>query len=606
VTENADLDRLLEYLRSQRGFDFTGYKRPSVERRIGKRMIAVGVDSHADYMDYLEVHPDEFPQLFDTILINVTAFFRDPEAWDALVADAIGAISEARGKSGLIRVWSAGCASGEEAYTAAIVLAEALGEDTFERRVKIYATDADEDALSHARHGVYSPKDLETVPESLRAKYFETVGSRFSFRKDLRRSVIFGRHDLVQDAPISRLDLLICRNTLMYFNSELQARILRNFHFALIDTGFLMLGKAETLGRSDLFTPVDLRQRLFTKVPRSFLRDRAFGIDAAGRGREVPAGSALRDAAIEAVPIAQILVDVDGSLVVANEQARALFDLRTADIGRPLQDLELSYRPIELRSRIDAAYAERKPVIMQEVERMYGSGEIQDLDITVAPVFDEDGEALGVLVSFGDVTRYRRLRQQLERSKQDLETAYEELQSSNEELETTNEELQSTVEELETTNEELQSANEELETTNEELQSTNAEIGAMNEDMLAGSLRLNDSADLAQAVVGSFGVAVIVVDRSKIVQTWSLRAMDLWGLRPEEVIGRPLSSLDSGMPVDRMEDAVNTGLSGEQGRVTVEVRDRLGRDRTLEIICNPLLDAEANVVGTVIVMDDAG
>src|SRR5438067_9044449 len=148
-----------------------------------------------------------------------------------------------------------------------MVLAEALGKETFVKRVKVYSTDADEDALETARHGVYSAKDVESIPDGLVDKYFESVGSRYEFRKDLRRSVIFGRHDLVQDAPISRLDLLVCRNTLMYFNADLQTRILSNFHFALKDHGMLFLGRAETMLRHEgMFSPVDLRQRVFAKV----------------------------------------------------------------------------------------------------------------------------------------------------------------------------------------------------------------------------------------------------------------------------------------------------------------------------------------------------
>jgi two-component system CheB/CheR fusion protein len=603
---DGDFELLLEYLRDNRGFDFTGYKRASLRRRIGKRMDELGIEHANEYLDYLEVHPDEFAQLFDTILINVTAFFRDPPAWQYLAEQALPPIVEAKPERAQIRVWTAGCASGEEAYTAAIVLAEALGPDAFAKRVKVYATDADEDALTTARHGVYSAKEVDGVPDALVSKYFEQVGSRFAFRKDLRRSVIFGRHDLVQDAPISRLDLLICRNTLMYFNAQLQARVLRNFHFALNDPGFLFLGKAETLlTHNELFAPLDLRHRVFTKVARSAFRDGfgGFGPRDAGSGT-VARHVLLRDAAIDSAPVAQILVDLHGELVMANDQAKNMFAMGRADLGKQFQDLEISYRPVELRSRIETAYNERRPVIVANVDRGYNDGEIQTFDVTIAPVFDTDESPLGVVISFADVTRYRKLRSELERSNQELETAYEELQSTNEELETTNEELQSTVEELETTNEELQSANEELETTNEELQSTNAEVQAMNEEMRERSLDLNRMIAFSQSVLSTLHLGVIVVDRDGQIRSWNDRSEDMWGVRADEVDGAELSRLDIGLPVAELTESITRCMNGQAAGITVDATNRRGRAIRCQVRCNPLVDPDGTIQGAVILIEE--
>jgi two-component system CheB/CheR fusion protein len=201
-------ETLLRYLRDNRGFDYTGYKRNTIVRRIGKRCTELGLTSFGAYQDYLQVHGDEFAILFDKILINVTDFFRDPLAWDYLAKDILPRIIE---KPGLIRIWSPGTASGEEAYSAAILFCEALGPEAFLRRVKIYATDLDEPALEKARAG-YTEQELESVDQVLRARYFEPLGGRYAFKASLRRSLIFGRHDLMQDAPISRLNLLIRRN----------------------------------------------------------------------------------------------------------------------------------------------------------------------------------------------------------------------------------------------------------------------------------------------------------------------------------------------------------------------------------------------------------
>jgi two-component system CheB/CheR fusion protein len=266
------LEALLEYLKRSRGFDFTGYKRTSLARRIRKRMEAVRLESYGDYLDYLEANVREFDQLFDTILINVTAFFRDTDTWKFVGEEVIPRLLAQKEPREPIRVWSAACATGEEAYTLAILFAEALGSEGLRERVKIYATDVDESALIAARHAAYPEKALEELPPELVEKYFERADARFSFRKDLRRSVVFGRNNLVQDAPISRVDFLSCRNTLMYFDAPSQARILSRFYFALNDRGYLLLGKAETmLGHANMFTSLDLKRRVFQKVARARL-----------------------------------------------------------------------------------------------------------------------------------------------------------------------------------------------------------------------------------------------------------------------------------------------------------------------------------------------
>src|SRR5438094_7166832 len=266
-SDDERLEALLDYLKGTRGFDFTAYKRSSLVRRIEKRQQAVSHESYEAYQAYLAAHPEEFGLLFNTILINVTSFFRDPEVWGHMKSQIVPHMLAGSRPDGAIRVWSAGCASGEEAYTLAMILAEELGVEAFRRRVKIYASDVDEDALMQARHAIYTASQVEDVPPELLSKYFERVDDRYLFHKDVRRSVIFGRHDLVQDAPISRVNLLVCRNTLMYFTRETQARVLNRFHFALRNGGFLFMGRAELLlTHGELFTPVELKWRVFGKT----------------------------------------------------------------------------------------------------------------------------------------------------------------------------------------------------------------------------------------------------------------------------------------------------------------------------------------------------
>src|SRR2546430_14507424 len=306
-------------------------------RRVASRCSELGIDNFREYHDYLQVHPDEFVTLFNKILINVTEFFRDRSAWDQLRDKIVPRIVA---KSGDIRIWSAGTSSGEEAFSAAILFCEAIGEASFLDRVKIYATDVDEEALSKARSG-YSAKEVESVEESFRNRYFEQQGDRFIFRAAIRRAMIFGRHDLTQDAPISRLDLLICRNTLIYFTAETQARILARFHYALNDDGCLFLGRAEMLlTHAALFTPVELKERLFTKVARLQLRERLMLLAQSGSTdapNQVARQLRVPETANEGTPSPQIVVDSLAVLVSMNQAARELFDVPQSDIGRALR-----------------------------------------------------------------------------------------------------------------------------------------------------------------------------------------------------------------------------------------------------------------------------
>ena len=609
----AGLAALIDYLKRSRGFDFTGYKPASLERRIQKRTQMIGVRDYADYIDFLEVHPEEFATLFNTILINVTAFFRDTAAWEFLTEQVIPDLLARKPDPTPIRVWSAGCASGEEAYTLAMILAEAMGVAAYKERVKIYATDIDEEALTRARQAAYDAREVAGVPANLLEKYFEQVDGLYTFRKDLRRNVIFGRHDLIQDAPISRVDLLVCRNTLMYFNAETQSRILTRFHFALNDGGVLFLGRAETLlTHANTFAPVDLRRRISVKVPRASLnlRDRLLLIaqngppDDGGNGVELQIR--LREAALDAAPVAQLVVDVNGSLVLLNERARALFVLSNADLGRPIQDLKISYRPVEIRSCIDKAYTERLPVLLRDVEWHSPGGETRWLDLQVLPLLDAAGALLGASIAFTDVSSAKRLQRELEHANQELETAYEELQSTNEELETTNEELQSTVEELETTNEELQSTNEELETMNEELQSTNEELQTINEELRQRSDELNNVNAFLESILTSLRGGVTVVDADLKVLVWNENADDLWGLRSDEVIGHHLLNLDMGLPVERLKQPLRECLAGQRQftEMQLDATNRRGKTIRCRVTCSPLLGPNHAIRGAIVMMED--
>jgi len=604
-----DFEALLDYLRRSRGFDFTGYKRTTLLRRVGLRASQVGTQSFSAYLEYLQLNPEEFLTLFNTILINVTEFFRDPDAWDFLAREVLPEIV-GRSASDPIRVWSAGCASGEEAYSVAILLGEAMGQNEFLERVKIYATDVDEEALAAARNG-YPASALNGLDEKLVDKYFDLQGSLRVFKPRLRVGLIFGRHDLIQDAPISRLDLLLCRNTLMYFTPDSQARVLSRFHYALRDDGYLFLGKAEMLlTHAKLFAPLDLKHRVFTKVkgrpeprrPPPPVTDVPEADDRT-KQREVQ----VRELANDLAPVAQVTIDAGGRLVAANQVARAIFKIGAGDLGTALKDLGLSSRPVELRPNLAKAAKERRPVAIRSAEHKLGDGSARTLDVEITPILDLNHRSLGATVTFTDVTEFIRLRSELERSRQDIETAYAELQASNEELETTNEELQSTVEELETTNEELQSSNEELETMNEELESTNAELQTINTDLRLRTDEIDRLNVFVESILGSVEVGIAVLDSNLRVAKWNPRAEDLWGVRSTEVLGRSFYELDIGLPVETLRPIVKLVASGESANSidTVTAINRRGKSIRCRVSMTPLVEsAIGGRRGVVLLMED--
>ncbi len=606
--DDSIFETLLDYLRQTRGFDFSGYKRSGLQRRMQKQMQTHSIETFADYLDYLEVHPEEFTPLLNTILINVTGFFRDQAAWDYLREDVLPRCI-AKSPDQPVRVWSAGCASGEEAYTLVLVLAELLGVEQFRQRVKIYATDVDEEALAHARHAAYTEQKLQPVPLELREKYFEPLGDRFVVRADLRRCVIFGRHDLMQDAPISHLDLLVCRNTLMYFNSEAQGRILARFHFGLKNTGALFLGKAEMLlTHGNLFTPISLPHRIFSRVVSVNLRDRLLAVSqkrAEDPGSAPPTDLRLQEAAFNAMPLAQIIVDIDGNLALANTQARTLLNIFPQSIGSPLRDLEISYRPVELRSQMEQVYSDRRPIQIPDVLRELPDGSLQYLDVQLTPLQEDEQSLLGISIVFSNITHYHQLQAEVQRSNQELETANEELQSSNEELETTNEELQSTNEELETTNEELQSTNEELETMNEELQSTNEELQTINDELRQRTEELNQVNAFLQSILTSIQAGVIVIDNQFNILNWNAETENLWGLRTEEMHRQSFFSLDIGLPVGELREMIRCCIAGtDRLELELAAMNRRGKSFRCRVTCNPLIGGQQERVGVILVMEE--
>jgi two-component system CheB/CheR fusion protein len=355
---------------------------------------------------------------------------------------------------------------------------------------------------------------------------------------------------------------------------------------------------------SERFRPTDVKHRIFRKVVAPRPRDRpAFAGPAHGPDDRV--ASVLHDSVSDASPVAQIAVSETGTLAFANQRAQALFQLGKPDLGRPLQDLELSYRPLELRSIIEKAYVDQRLVVQRAVDHSDGDGVARVFDVHVVPLYSGDA-LLGASIAYLDVTTSHGLQQELDRSRTELENAYEELQSAVEELETTNEELQSTNEELETTNEELQSTNEELETMNEELQSTNEELETINDELRQRTLELNDANVFLETILTSMGMGVAVLDRDQHIRVWNAHAEELWGARAGEVRGHHILSLDIGLPLDRLRAGMRGALAGGQPRIEelVTATNRRGRTIRCRVTILPLSTDGQPPSGSILLMED--
>ncbi len=610
-SDEPAFENLIRYIQQSRGVDFRGYKRTSLRRRISLRMEHQHVDTFTDYHSFLETHPQEFVDLLNTVLINVTSFFRDADAWDGLREAVLPRLVEpGRGRDHL-RLWSVGCATGQEPYSLAMLLCELLGAPEFSRRVKIYSTDLDEAALNTARHASYLPRDVEGVPEPLLVKYFARTNNHYLVARDLRKSVIFGRHNIVHDAPISRIDLLVCRNLLIYLETDTQNLVLPRLHYALVDDGYLFLGKAETqLARSKLFAPVDTKHRLFRKVPHEWRRINTGGVFLSN---DLPreSGSSLQtrllDAIVDNSPSAYLAIDNDDILLFASAGARRMLEVGESDVGRPFQDLSVSYRPLELRSQIDEVRRQTRPIRIEHQGYHRPPSEPIRLTIELAPLMSRNGRQFAVLLTFTETTRTFTLQQELEAAQESLETTIEELQSANEELETTNEELQSTNEELETTNEELQSTNEELETTNEELRSANEELEATNEELRRHSDAFCAYRQYVHAILAGLDAGIVVVDEDLKVRSWNRWSENAWGLREEEVIGLSFSALDIGLPVQQLQSPLDEALAHSKPTEAVaDAHDRRGRPMRCRVRISPLTYDDSATQGAVLLVEDHG
>lgn len=562
VDEDALRDIML-ILRAKTTHDFRAYKRATVLRRLERRMQVNGITTLEAYRDYLQDNSHERPALLKDMLISVTNFFRDREAFEALERTVVPQLLEnAKDDAQRIRAWCAGCATGEEAYSIGMLLSEAAGP--VDAVVQVFATDIDDDAIAYARQGCYPSSVVTDIAPGRENRFLVRDDNFFRVAKPLRESVLFARHNVLQDPPFSRLDLITCRNLLIYLNRDVQAHVLEMFHFALRPGGFLFLGSSESADvASKLFTPVDKKNRIYraNAVARTAFylgassritptQSAAVGVVAQQSAQSPPSLAEIHRKAVEDRLPPSMLVDRDGHLAHISEDAGAYLRMTAGAPSYQLTSLIIPELRLELRTSLFQSSQEGRQVRSSPV-RIELDGKAVSVTIEVGPVRDQETDAGYQLVVFHEQPapavstdneaneqspllfqleeELKRVKEQLQITIEDAETSGEELKASNEELQSMNEELRSATEELETSKEELQSINEELITVNHELKLKVDETAKVNDDL--------------QNLVASTDIATVFVDRTMCVKRFTPRAADVFRLIPAD-IGRSLLDLN--------------------------------------------------------------
>ena len=620
------LEEILLLLRTNTGHDFQHYKRATVLRRIERRLHVTAQTDLPSYYRYLEQHPEESKELLADMLIGVTNFFRDREAFEALERHVLPELvndGEAGDGPAEIRVWSAGCSTGEEAYSLAMLVSEQLTVERRASKVQVFATDLDERAITQARIGSYPEAIVTDVPPARLRQFFVKEEQHYRVRKEVREKVLFARHNLLSDPPFSQIDLVVCRNLLIYLDREVQQDILQMFHFALRPGGYLFLGSSESADLAgELFAPVDKRNRIFRarNLPSSLRRS--------GRqmtGADLPA--ALVDTPIKNRPgrkpsfaevhhraLAQrtppsLILDSEGNILHMSDGVGRYLQLAGGEPSRNLLNLVLPSLRLALRSTLFQARQGSQPVTSRPVDMEDGERKVQ-IEIVVHPHKDEPSGSECLLVVFeerapdpslpiaGGIRQtdsmvltnlereLQRTRLQLQETIEQSEISSEELTASNEEMQAINEELRSASEELETSKEELQSINEELLTVNYELKNKVEETDKVN--------------DYLSNLIASTAIATVFVDRNLHIRWFTPRATDIFNMLPVDT-GRSLLDITHRLDYPELADDAR---SVAQGETTIE-REIATRDQRWFLArLLPYRSSEKKIDGTVLTFVD--
>ena len=613
LTSAADsgLGAIFQSLRRSTGVDFTQYRQTTILRRIHRRMVVHKIDKIEEYVKFVQANPAETKALYQDMLINVTSFFRNPQLFEALKKDVFPRILKNKGPEQAIRVWTPGCASGEETYSLAIALLEFLGNRASRVPIQLFGTDVSEAGIIKARSGVF-PENIQSdvSPERLR-RFFTKAENTYRISKNIRDMCIFAQHNVLDDPPFSQMDIISCRNLLIYLEPPAQSRIISLFHYALRFGGFLILGSSEGVGTSShLFGSEDRSLKIFSKKGLPSRQLVTFSLRPLERGEQVAIAPHAKPETFNYIDAqkefdrrllthyapAALFINADLEIIHTRGNINRYFKLAPGRASLSILKMAREGLLMDLRNAIGRAKKENIPVRKENVLIKLGNGngggasasEVTRLvNFEVAPISIGKLKEPYFMVIFEDAppkpvrkrgrvelleaesqsTRIVKLEQELAATKEYLqsvietqETMNEELQAANEEILSSNEELQSTNEELETAKEELQSANEELSTVNDELRNRNTEMSQVNNDLT----NLLASIELATVMVGS----------DLTIRRFTPPAQKVFGLIPTDV-GRPLANINPPIEIPDFEKMVVRAIAEAQ-TVELDVSDKSG------------------------------
>jgi two-component system, chemotaxis family, CheB/CheR fusion protein len=636
--ESSSLGIIFQLLRQSTGHDFTHYRHTTTLRRIHRRMIVHKIEKMKDYVRFIQSNPAEIKILYQDMLINVTSFFRNPRVFEGLKSEVFPVIAKQRGPNVAIRVWTPGCSSGEETYSIAMALLEYLGDKTRKVPIQIFGTDVSESSINRARTGVYPENIREDVnPERLR-RFFTKVGANYHISKSVRDMCIFAQHNLLNDPPFSQMDLICCRNLLIYLEPVLQNKVISFFHYATRPGGFLVLGSSEGLGTaSDLFAPVDRAYKIFSRKPAQGRQVVTFSLQSDPtrtyyNPARIPAKQPDappnfvdmqkefdRKLLTQYVP-ATVFIGEDDEILHTRGNVNGYLKLAPGRaslnlLKMVLDGLQFDLRSALARARKDNRAVKKQGVLIESGNRNNSGAESERfVNFEVVPVSTGQLKDSYFMVVFEDSqtdaprrkhpqkrdreseSRERqanKLAQELAATKEHLqaviethEATNEELQSANEEILSSNEELQSTNEELETAREELQSTNEELTTVNDELRSRNSEVSLINNDLIN--------------LLSSIDIAVVMVGSDLTIRRFTQRAQELFALIPGDV-GRPLGNINPAVELPGLQQTVMQVME-KLHSVEKTLTDSNGNRFQLRVL--PYRTAENKVDGAVITLVD--
>ncbi|HYE50180.1 MAG TPA: chemotaxis protein CheB [Azospirillaceae bacterium] len=583
---NDPLPLVLARVEELTGVDFSGYKPSTLRRRLARRVMAAGVPDTQGYLELLHQEPAEAQRFVKEALISVTAFFRDAEIFEQVrpVVDEIVA-RKRDGQS--VRVWVPGCATGEEVYSLAILIQEAIRHQKRRLHVQIFATDIDEQAMAQARQGTYAEAALDPIPADMRERYFQRHGPQYLVTKELRDCVIFARHDVTRDTPFVRIDLVSCRNLLIYMTHDLQRDVLSSFHFALNADGFLVLGKSENTGAaSDQFSPLSVdSNKVFRRNPMPsspVIRPMPVRRPQEARSRSTPAELAIRGALIAHYQPKAMLVTVTGDIREVEGSLDGYLSFGSGKTQLNATKLLIPELRGELWTLLGRARKEKAATYGLAKETARGrvrlvvrpAAEDEHGQPLFLVVIEELNEALAGVAPPVATDRTAEIEQELTATREHLQSVIEELEVSNEELQAVNEELQAS-------NEELQATSEEMETSNEELQATNEELTTVNDELRRRTAELQALNDQLENIQHSIGYAIVILDRRLRVLRYSREAVRYFGLTTADM-GEPLAGIPMHLDIPTLHEKLGETLQAgtihaleiETGRASLAVRIR--------------------------------